>query len=99
MMMTDFFLAEVDKTLRELAQATATAAQQLMQDDVSAPGEPPGVDTGALQRSITVQQVGHLRYVVAVGTEYAAYLEYGTSNMAARPFLLPAFKTIVKGIA
>jgi hypothetical protein len=67
----------------------------------SAPGQPPAVDTGRLRASITHQvggpvynsQVGIALYVrVGTGVAYARYLEFGTSRMAARPFL-------VRGIA
>lgn len=56
----------------------------------SAPGEPPGVDTGTLKSSINVNSLGPTIYAVNVGTDYGIHLEYGTIRMAARPFLLPA---------
>lgn len=61
----------------------------------SLPGQPPNEDTGALRRTIET----HIRAdavptveVVAGGpaAPYAAHLEYGTSTMAARPFMKPA---------
>lgn len=54
----------------------------------SAAGNPPAVDTGNLRRSIQVKQ-DTANGDVEVGTnlEYARYLEYGTSKMAARPWL------------
>jgi len=61
-------------------------------------GSPPAVDTGMLRKSIThdVEQDGS-RVVGRVGSTignppYGAYLEYGTSKMAARPWLQPALK-------
>lgn len=55
------------------------------------PGEPPGVDTGALKNSIVAEPGGEpLTWIVHDGVEYGAWLEFGTENMAARPWLLPA---------
>lgn len=58
----------------------------------SKPGEPPRVQTGTLKRSITTDFSDLGRFIGRVGTnvEYAPYLEFGTSRMAARPFLRPA---------
>ena len=69
----------------------------------SAPGEPPYVQTGMLRRSITwaaptklIRLVGSmLRPQGESGSHsYAWYLEYGTSKMAARPYLLPALRRL-----
>lgn len=55
------------------------------------------VDTGNLRSSINTQpNRGASRSSVSIGadvvagTEYAKYLEFGTSRMAARPFMGPA---------
>lgn len=56
---------------------------------VSAPGDPPGVDTGALRASIHVEVLSTYKRGIATGVEYALPLELGTSKMAARPFMLP----------
>ena len=55
----------------------------------SAPGEPPAIDTSNLSNSIQVEstRTGAIVYSTA---EYAAYLEFGTSHMGARPFFAPA---------
>jgi HK97 gp10 family phage protein len=58
----------------------------------SAPGESPATDTGALARSIVANVSGKTAEVVAA-IEYAAPLEFGTSKMAARPFMVPALET------
>ena len=55
----------------------------------SAPGQPPKTDTGALANSITVQNTGSFQREIAAGVEYAAFLEFGTRKMAARPFMTP----------
>lgn len=57
----------------------------------SAPGQPPAPDLGRLRASITsVIEKAFLSFVAQVGTnvEYAPDLEFGTKNMAARPFML-----------
>lgn len=56
----------------------------------SAPGEAPAIDTGTLVNSIHSEFQGLMTGIVFTGIEYAPYLEYGTSKMAARPFFTPA---------
>ena len=56
----------------------------------STPGEPPNADTHLLDRSIDTVQVEPLRVQVSANAPYARSLEYGTSRMAARPFMAPA---------
>ena len=46
------------------------------------------VQSGALRASIHVQEHGMQAAVIA-GASHAAPVEYGTSRMAARPFMLP----------
>lgn len=49
------------------------------------------VDTGLLSSTIHAEQVGDTVYVsVGEGAEYWIYVEYGTSKMAAQPFIRPA---------
>ena len=57
----------------------------------SSPGEPPGVDTGALRASMHWEHDGELRNIIADGVEYGIYLEDGTERIAPRPFMTPAF--------
>ncbi len=56
----------------------------------SKPGEPPNQDTGVLANNIETVQVAPLRVEVSSNAPYAAALEYGTSKMAARPYMIPA---------
>ena len=58
----------------------------------SSPGNPPNVDTGALRASIGWRALGGFRYMIFDGVIYGAYLEFGTSRMAARPFMSPVFE-------
>lgn len=55
------------------------------------PGEPPGVDTGALKSSVVAEPGDDpWTQIVHDGVEYGVHLEYGTEKMAARPWMLPA---------
>ena len=60
----------------------------------SKPGEPPNRDTGDLQSGLENIQTGPLTAEVRAGTgaksAHARPLEFGTSKMAARPFMRPA---------
>lgn len=55
----------------------------------AAAGDPPAVVTGQLAASVEVQPAEG-GYSVGSHLPYAAELEYGTSRMAARPWLRPA---------
>lgn len=57
---------------------------------VSKPGQPPNNDTGQLANNIENVQVESLKVEVSSNAPYAAALEYGTSKMAARPYMAPA---------
>lgn len=56
----------------------------------SSPGESPNRDTGPLQAGLKVERTGPLTVEVRAETPYSAPLEFGTSKIAARPFLRPA---------
>lgn len=56
----------------------------------SKPGEPPRRDTGHLDTNIETARVEPLKVTVTSNAEYAAALEFGTSRMAARPYMRPA---------
>jgi HK97 gp10 family phage protein len=70
----------------------------------SAPGEPPASDTGRLLGSVeAVFFDGGLAAEIGTGLDYGRFLEFGTSKMAARPWLQPAWdqhrKEIVRDVA
>jgi HK97 gp10 family phage protein len=49
------------------------------------------VDTGALKNSITTEMQGDMTAIVAPHTEYAVFVEYGTSRGSpAQPYMTPA---------
>lgn len=59
----------------------------------SLPGQPPNADTHQLDMSIDVQVNPGAKTVSVVSrAPYAAFLEFGTSKMAARPYLGPALE-------
>jgi len=55
----------------------------------SSPGEPPHRRTGRLARSIT-HEVTATTARVGTNVKYGKFLEVGTGDMAARPYLRPA---------
>ncbi len=56
----------------------------------SAPGQSPANWTGKLIRSIKVQKDKNKSFVY-VTAKYAEFLEFGTSKMRPRPFIIPSF--------
>lgn len=56
----------------------------------SSPGQAPANNSGALVRSIKVKKNG-LNATISIEKDYAIFLEFGTSKMRARPFIIPAF--------
>lgn len=89
---------EIGKALFVAGQAVQVEAQILISTGSvsgkghvpSRPGEPPHNDTGVLANNIETVQIGPLHVEVSSNAPYAAALEYGTSRMAARPYMAPA---------
>jgi HK97 gp10 family phage protein len=52
------------------------------------------VRTGNLKNSILAEQESDLVWHVAPHTDYAIYVEYGTSRMGARPYMRPAAEKV-----
>ncbi len=65
----------------------------------SAPGEPPRRQTGALRDSLTVELAPD-RLSARVGTDLdsGAHLEFGTQEIAPRPWLAPAAENVAPRI-
>lgn len=57
----------------------------------SQPGYAPNVDMGTLRASIRWEAAGDLTYHIMDGVEYGQQLEFGTTRIAARPFMTPVF--------
>lgn len=90
----------VDDAVQAVAREGERIVKQSMQQSpatgmtygshvASSAGNPPRIDTGTLVNSINVQAVKDRVWRVNAGTEYAAWLEFGTQRMAARPFMNP----------
>lgn len=66
----------------------------------SAPGEAPATDTGILAGAMYVERARGSKLSAEVGpadkVQYGKHLEYGTRNMAPRPFLKPAFEAVAR---
>lgn len=59
----------------------------------SAAGEPPATDTGFLVNNIALKvDTDGLGANVESRADYSSFLEFGTSKMAARPFMQPALE-------
>ncbi len=78
----------VEMTRDKLIDSLSQPGTQPREDGsmVSAPGSPPAMQTGDLMRSVFTRSAGS-RHTLGVTMPYARFLEYGTGNMAARPFL------------
>lgn len=66
----------------------------------SAPGQYPASDTGRLASNVRFELPTPSNMTGRVGTNitYGAYLEFGTSRMAARPWLMPSFERAKAGV-
>lgn len=56
----------------------------------SKPGSPPNQDRGTLTRNIRVTMNDDITADISSNAPYSAALEFGTSNIDARPFMTPA---------
>lgn len=89
----DAFYVEFDPSVKKALEEIGIEAEGHAKDIITEKG---AVDTGRLRNSIT-HQVGETESkepCVYVGTnvEYAPFIEFGTSRMAARPYLKPAIE-------
>lgn len=73
----------------EVEQAVALVAYSIQAEAQSTVP----VDTGHLKSTIAADPDG-LEATVTAGAKYADYVERGTSRMAARPYLRPAFDAL-----
>jgi len=61
----------------------------------SSAGNPPKTDTGRLVGTINAS-VGNLEAEIGAYADYSSHLEFGTRNMKARPFMVPAMEQELK---
>lgn len=89
-----------NEAIRSIQQGPATGVTY-GNHQASAPGEAPSTDTGFLVGSIQsglVQSGKILEAIAGTDLDYGIHLEFGTRNMAARPWLQPAFERKKKTI-
>src|SRR5258708_7791046 len=83
--------AALDKHMEDV-QAAANEAVQAAGIECQAEAKKAcPVDTGRLRSSILYHQ-GEQECTVDTNVEYASYVEHGTKNQRAQPFLFPAFE-------
>lgn len=87
-------LAEAGELVRADAQASIRAGAVSGAGHIpSAPGQPPNADTHQLDISIDVRINPSRKSVSVVSlAPYSAFLEFGTSQMAERPFMRPSLR-------
>lgn len=64
---------------------------RLVRHRASAPGEPPAKFTGTLEKSLETKNSGWSQLDYSAGNNdayYASFLEFGTSRMAKRPYMI-----------
>jgi len=61
----------------------------------SAPGEAPAVDTGNLINTIKTEIKSDTEATITIPAAYAEALEFGSSKIAARPFVRPAIEGVI----
>jgi len=74
-------------------KAEAIVAKTAMDLEAHAKSRAP-VDTGTLKNSIQATKIGPAHWRVVVNVDYGMYVEWGTANMAAQPFLQPAILAV-----
>ena len=90
----------VRKTVAELEARIKTSFSEPKHGQVygghqaSAPGEAPAIDHGILAGSVQAYMESETKGGVGVGAEYGPHLEYGTSTIEPRPFMVPAAESI-----
>ena len=83
-----------------IQRGPATGAVRRDGSRASAPGQFPMSDTGRLANGVefNLPTAGRLTGEVGTNIIYGRYLEFGTSRMAARPWLLPSFEKAKVGV-
>ena len=77
----------LDRRVAEICEGAAFACEGLAK--AFAP-----IDTGFLRSSIQASPESRHSWVVGVGADYGIHQEFGTSNMAAHPFMTPAAENV-----
>jgi HK97 gp10 family phage protein len=91
-------VGEVKRLLGVQGRPSVASMKQGSRVTRSKPGEPPRWQTKTLRKSITQESVSNTEERVGTNVKYAKWLEGGTPNMAARPFLRPGLAKSKKKI-
>ena len=83
---SEFMAEEMKKSI----SSGAKSGKRYGSHTSSAPGQSPANWTGKLLKSIKIQKTKGMSFVY-ITAKYAEFLEFGTSKMRARPFIIPAF--------
>ena len=86
----------VEGRILDSIQRDAKTGATYGKHQASAPGEAPATDTGQLVRSITMSvddNDGEVVGTIRASAPYAAALEFGTSNIAPRPYMQPGLES------
>jgi hypothetical protein len=82
--------AAADILSTEAALSITNGAVSGVNHVVSSPGDPPNADTHDLDRSIHTERESQLVALTVADSDHAAAMEFGTSRVAARPYMQPA---------
>lgn len=82
------------KLASKLPQAVSLIVRKTAEDIEANAKTVVPVDTGKLKNSITSEFPSLTKAIVAPHTDYAAYVEYGTRKMRARPYMRPSAEVI-----
>jgi len=82
------------------AQGRLRIGEERVPHRASAPGQYPASDTGRLASNIRFELPTSTALTGRVGTNimYGRHLEFGTTKMAARPWLMPSFEKAKVGV-
>ena len=89
------FLEKVAANIKRLMRLPKTG-RRYGKHRASAPGEAPAIKSKKLIRSIGQPTLKGLQGSLKITAPYATFLEDGTRNMAARPFVKPSVDAIIQ---
>ena len=87
---SDMIRAEAHVSINRVKHGRVVKGERRKVYTASAPGEAPAYDTENLRSGIVNAQTGPITAEVRSEDRKAALLEFGTSKMAARPYMRPA---------